>query len=80
MKVIFLHLFLVTPFIMGCSFESKKNKMPAIYETKTEAEKAAKKFNCSGAHKMGDLWMPCKSHKDHEIHIKDNGNMHKHNH
>jgi len=34
----------------------------AMFKTKAEAEAAAKKFNCKGAHKMGDLWMPCASH------------------
>jgi len=32
------------------------------YKTKSEAEKEAKKLNCLGVHKMGDLWMPCTSH------------------
>ena len=27
-----------------------------------EAEAAAKQFNCKGAHKMGEMWMPCASH------------------
>ena len=34
----------------------------AIFATKAEAEAAAKQFHCQGAHKMGDLWMPCASH------------------
>ncbi|MFN9686668.1 MAG: hypothetical protein ACK583_15570 [Cyanobacteriota bacterium] len=35
--------------------------LPALYATKAEAEKAAKLFQCSGAHPMGDKWMPCAS-------------------
>ncbi len=35
--------------------------LPALYATKAEAEKAAKLFKCSGAHPMGDKWMPCAS-------------------
>lgn len=34
--------------------------VPAMYATKAEAEAAAKKhFNCTGAHQMGNQWMPC---------------------
>ncbi|MFN5464433.1 MAG: DUF3721 domain-containing protein [Cyanobacteriota bacterium] len=35
--------------------------LPALYATKAEAERAAKLFQCSGAHPMGDKWMPCAS-------------------
>ena len=64
---------------MGCSSESAKNKMPALFDTKREAEKAAKNFNCTGAHQMGNKWMPCKSHKAHKEH-KKGGHGHHHNH
>ena len=63
-------------FIVGCSYESRKNKTPALFNTKAEAEQAAKKFNCSGAHKMGDKWMPCKSHKAHENHKQSGEKVH----
>jgi hypothetical protein len=34
-----------------------------MYATKAEAEEAAKKhFNCTGAHAMGNQWMPCATH------------------
>jgi len=34
-----------------------------MYATQAEAEKAARlHFNCTGAHKMGDQWMPCAKH------------------
>tara|TARA_Y100001968_G_scaffold144045_1_gene131553 strand:- start:893 stop:1105 length:213 start_codon:yes stop_codon:yes gene_type:complete len=52
--------------LMGCSGDSKTNGTPSLFETKAEAETAAKDFNCSGAHKMGNKWMPCKSHANHE--------------
>jgi len=39
--------------------------VPALYPTQAEAEKAAKQhFNCTGAHKMGNQWMPCAKHGD----------------
>jgi Protein of unknown function len=34
-----------------------------MYATQAEAEKAAKlHFNCTGAHRMGNQWMPCTQH------------------
>ena len=37
--------------------------VPALYATRAEAEKAAKlHFRCTGAHKMGNHWMPCTQH------------------
>lgn len=37
--------------------------VPALYATQAEAEQAAKKhFHCTGAHRMGNQWMPCSSH------------------
>lgn len=36
----------------------------AIYPSKAAAEKAAKHFHCTGAHQMGDQWMPCAKHGD----------------
>jgi hypothetical protein len=48
--------------------------VPAMYATKAEAEAAAKKhFNCTGAHQMGNQWMPCATHG------QSNGNA-QHNH
>ena len=52
--------------IMGCSANSESNNTRAIFDTKKEAAEAAKNFNCTGAHLMGDKWMPCKSHNDHK--------------
>ena len=66
--------------LIGCATESEKNGTPALFDTKAEAEAAAKNFNCTGAHKMGDQWMPCKSHKTHEEHKNHGGHGHHHNH
>ena len=73
-----LPFILLAPLLMGCSSESAKNKMPVLFDTKAEAEQAAKNFNCTGAHAMGDKWMPCKSHKDHQGHKKQGGHGHHH--
>ena len=51
--------------LMGCSGNPNTNGTPALFETKAEAENAAKDFNCTGAHKMGNQWMPCENHEDH---------------
>ena len=40
----------------------KENMMSNLFDTKQEAEKAASKYGCNGAYKMGDKWMPCKMH------------------
>ena len=42
--------------------ESNSKRRSMLFKTKTEAENMAKSLNCSGAHKMGDKWMPCNSH------------------
>ncbi|WP_411875938.1 hypothetical protein [Vulcanococcus limneticus] len=41
---------------------SEQGAKKAMFKTKAEAEAAAKSFNCQGAHKMGNQWMPCASH------------------
>ena len=67
--------------LIGCSDNTQTKGTPSLFETKIEAEKAAKDFNCTGAHKMGDKWMPCKSHSAHED--KENSkssNEHHHHH
>ena len=40
----------------------EETKVPALFETRKEAKKAAKSFNCTGAHKMGNKWMPWATH------------------
>ena len=44
------------------SNSNKENTKSKIFNTKQEAEKAASKYGCSGAHEMGKKWMPCKIH------------------
>ena len=44
------------------SNSNKGNIMSNLFNTKQEAEKAASKYECIGAHKMGNKWMPCKMH------------------
>jgi hypothetical protein len=44
------------------SNSNKGDKMLDLYQTKEEAEKAASKYGCIGAHKMGNKWMPCEMH------------------
>tara|TARA_B100000700_G_scaffold231053_1_gene255646 strand:+ start:629 stop:823 length:195 start_codon:yes stop_codon:yes gene_type:complete len=52
--------------LIGCSRNPQSNGTTAQFKTKSEAEKAAKNFNCTGAHRMGEKWMPCKNHTSHE--------------
>ena len=40
----------------------KESQIPGFFKTKDEAAKAAAKYGCVGAHKMGEKWMPCKMH------------------
>ena len=47
---------------IACAQQSTQGAVPAMYATKAEAEQAAPQFNCSGAHQMGDKWMPCVNH------------------
>ena len=42
--------------------QSKENLLFELFNTKEEAEKAALKKGCKGAHKMREKWMPCNSH------------------
>ncbi len=53
-------------YLIGCSDNSQRSGTQSLFSTKAEAENAAKNFNCTGAHKMGEKWMPCKSHAAHE--------------
>ena len=66
--------------LMGCSSNSESESTRALFNTREEAARAAKDFNCKGAHRMGDKWMPCESHdvnKKSEHHGKHGGH---HNH
>ncbi len=66
--------------LMGCSSSSESNSTRALFNTRKEAENAAKDFNCEGAHKMGDKWMPCKSHDAHEEKENNKSNNGHHHH
>ena len=52
----------------ACAQHGNSGAVPAMYATKAEAEKAAPKFNCTGAHQMGDKWMPCAKHGEAKTH------------
>ena len=63
LKSIFTYFIVSISFsIIGCSNNPRTNGITALFDTKVEAEKAANNFNCTGAHKMGEKWMPCRSH------------------
>ncbi len=60
--------------LVSTAVQANSAGVPAMYATKAEAEEAAKKhFNCTGAHAMGNQWMPCTTHG------QPNGNT-QHNH
>jgi len=76
--------FRLSPFILitllfgvGCTSKVEE-KTPALFDTRREALKAAKSFNCTGAHKMGDKWMPCATHELHENANAKQKKNHKH--
>ena len=77
-KKFFAFSLLFPGLLAGCATESTKNQTQVLFETKQEAKDAAKDFNCIGAHKMGDKWMPCKSHQSHQDNKKNGGNSHHH--
>ena len=41
---------------------NKENIISDLFKSKEEAEKAALKYGCIGAHKMEKKWMPCEMH------------------
>jgi hypothetical protein len=51
-----------TPAAMTAQDPAGQGGTKAMFATKAEAETAAKQFHCQGAHKMGDMWMPCVNH------------------
>ncbi len=65
-------------YLVGCANNSQTSGKQAVFSTKAEAEKAAMDFNCTGAHKMGELWMPCKTHAANEE--ERNNDEHHHHH
>jgi hypothetical protein len=49
--------------LQGAAVHANSGGVPALYATQAEAEEAAKQhFNCTGAHPMGNQWMPCAQH------------------
>ena len=42
--------------------DSSTKPKQAMFKTRAEAEAAAPGFGCSGAHRMGDMWMVCAQH------------------
>lgn len=46
----------------ACAQQTGQGAQKAMFNTKAEAEAAARQFKCKGAHKMGNQWMPCASH------------------
>ena len=79
LKTIFSVLAISLSFsVMGCSNNSESSSTRALFDTREEAAKAAKNFNCTGAHKMGNKWMPCKSHDAHEEGEKHGSHHHHH--
>tara|TARA_Y100001968_G_C18905290_1_gene502667 strand:+ start:129 stop:377 length:249 start_codon:yes stop_codon:yes gene_type:complete len=66
--------------LLGCDNHSKKEAEMALFKTRSEAENAAPRFNCQGAHKMGDLWMPCEKHSKFEKEIMHDNHGYNHSH
>ncbi len=79
-KVFILSPILLITLLVGCTSKVEETKKPALFDTRREALKAAKSFNCTGAHKMGNKWMPCKTHDLHENAQDKHINKHNHNH
>ena len=61
----FSSFFFMSILSLSCSNKpvEKEMKMPILFDIKEQAEKEAYKFDCEGAHQMGDKWMPCCMHK-----------------
>ena len=45
------------------SSNSSSSENIYAYPTKSQAMQEAKKLGCMGIHKMGELWMPCSTHR-----------------
>ena len=82
LKPILSTLFLSLSFyLIGCSNNSQKSGTQSIFSSKEEAERAAKDFKCTGAHKFGEQWMPCINHSFHEEERNNDAhNKHHHHH
>ena len=71
---------ITTLFSLGYTSKVEETKTPALFDSKREAEKAAQSFNCTGAHKMGNKWMPCATHEAHENSHDKKAKDHDHHH
>ena len=61
--LLLLPALLSSPAIVRANPSSGSGAVPALYATKAEAEKAGRlHFNCTGAHRIGQQWMPCAQH------------------
>ena len=61
-RVILIAIAAAAP-LCGAAANASPAGVPALYATKAEAEEAARKhFHCTGAHAMGEQWMPCAKH------------------
>ena len=49
----------MTILTLGCSNNpvEKEMEMPMLFDTREQAEKEAYKFDCEGAHQMGNKWI-----------------------
>tara|TARA_Y100001968_G_C18798406_1_gene454430 strand:+ start:345 stop:539 length:195 start_codon:yes stop_codon:yes gene_type:complete len=61
-------MLIISSALTGCYQEKGQEATPALFNSRQAAEKAAKDFNCTGAHKMGTKWMPCDKHLNHQGH------------
>ncbi|WP_225323052.1 DUF3721 domain-containing protein [Synechococcus sp. RSCCF101] len=55
---------LPTPVFSGEGHRNGK-PMQALFDRREDAERAAPSFGCTGAHRMGNQWMPCAAHSEH---------------
>ena len=61
-RIVFAAVLLMGLPLTGAAQQAPTRGVSAQYATKADAEKAAKFFHCTGAHQMGDKWMPCDKH------------------
>ena len=54
--------------LTACGGDQQLSSKPkqAMFKTQAEAEAAAADFGCTGAHRMGEMWMVCEQHEDAE--------------
>lgn len=57
--------------VPNCVELSVSKEFDRLYDTKEEAEQNAERLGCTGAHSMGDKWMPCSSHNNNYNHYEE---------